>query len=196
MITGSLSTRKRCPFDTLPLAMPATFEMDDLVAEKGDYPVDGPGELEGPAAPPHVLLEGDPGNGVRQECRERASPRSLPVSTFSTQSSSAASFLPTFSSDTSTPWERGKANGRRTSGCLSSSYARAAGGPNFTVTVSFCLSATSSMIRVMRRGVPKALAAPCSMRSSARPFFTRFRSPSFAGAIKRAGDLFAAYLQQ
>ena len=52
----------------------------------------------------------------------------------------------------------------------------------------FCLSATSSMIRVMRR----AFRRPCALRlnaGSARPFFTRFRSPSFAGAIKRAGSL-------
>ena len=46
---------------------PCGVEMDHLVAEEGDDPVDGPAEFERGPSPAHFLLEGDAGDGLRKK---------------------------------------------------------------------------------------------------------------------------------
>jgi hypothetical protein len=46
------------------------LERDDLPTEEGNDPVKRPPELELSLPPPHLLLEGDTADDVRQETRE------------------------------------------------------------------------------------------------------------------------------
>ena len=89
--TESPFERKRWPFDDVAARDARHVEVDDLVAEKGDDPVDGPAELE--VAPPHRIFFWKGMRGMASGSRPpRTSTVFLPVSTFSTQSSSAVLF--------------------------------------------------------------------------------------------------------
>ncbi len=68
---GHLAARQEAvPHRRIPARYPRGVKMDDLAAEEGDDPMDGPAELKGAVSPAHFLLEGDAGDSFGKKTRE------------------------------------------------------------------------------------------------------------------------------